>query len=147
RRYRVPESAWRTIRRSRHWAEHAGFDLQLSGHTHAGQFFLRTFVIHLVHGPHPAGLSRRGRLWVYGSARASPHEAGAYAAPPRAGERWGPGPAWWSAGGAFLGEGGGSGEPLLFVSADRYTRMGGSAMLSGGRGVDASTCCPTTAVT
>ena len=49
-------------------AEEAGFDLQLSGHTHAGQFFPWTFVIHFVHGPHVAGLSRRGRLWVYVSA-------------------------------------------------------------------------------
>jgi predicted MPP superfamily phosphohydrolase len=49
-------------------AEQAGFDLQLSGHTHAGQFFPWTLVIHLVHGPHAAGLSRRGRLWVYVSA-------------------------------------------------------------------------------
>ena len=49
-------------------AEKAGFDLQLSGHTHAGQFFPWTFVIHWVHGPHAAGLSRRGRLWVYTSA-------------------------------------------------------------------------------
>jgi uncharacterized protein (DUF1330 family) len=49
-------------------AEQAGFDLQLSGHTHAGQFFPWTFVIHLVHGPHATGLSRRGRLWVYVSA-------------------------------------------------------------------------------
>jgi len=49
-------------------AEQAGFDLQLSGHTHAGQFFPWTFVIHFVHGPHAAGLSRRGRLWVYVSA-------------------------------------------------------------------------------
>ena len=48
--------------------EEAGFDLQLSGHTHAGQFFPWTFVIRLVHGPHAAGLSRRGRLWVYVSA-------------------------------------------------------------------------------
>jgi uncharacterized protein len=48
--------------------EQAGFDLQLSGHTHAGQFFPWTFVIHWVHGPHAAGLSRRGRLWVYTSA-------------------------------------------------------------------------------
>jgi uncharacterized protein len=48
--------------------EKAGFDLQLSGHTHAGQFFPWTFVIHWVHGPHAAGLSRRGRLWVYVSA-------------------------------------------------------------------------------
>jgi predicted MPP superfamily phosphohydrolase len=49
-------------------AEQAGFDLQLSGHTHAGQFFPWTIVIHWVHGPHAAGLSRRGRLWVYVSA-------------------------------------------------------------------------------
>src|SRR5262245_19971482 len=49
-------------------SERAGFDLQLSGHTHAGQFFPWTFVIHWVHGPHAAGLSRRGRLWVYVSA-------------------------------------------------------------------------------
>ena len=49
-------------------AEKAGFDLQLSGHTHAGQFFPWTLVIHLVHGPHAAGLSRRGRMWVYVSA-------------------------------------------------------------------------------
>jgi predicted MPP superfamily phosphohydrolase len=49
-------------------AEQAGFDLQLSGHTHAGQFFPWTLVIRLVHGPHAAGLSRRGRLWVYVSA-------------------------------------------------------------------------------
>jgi predicted MPP superfamily phosphohydrolase len=48
-------------------AEQAGFDLQLSGHTHAGQFFPWTYVIHLVHA-HAAGLSRRGRLWVYVSA-------------------------------------------------------------------------------
>ena len=49
-------------------AEEAGFDLQLSGHTHAGQFFPWTFAIHLVHGPHAFGLARRGRLWVYVSA-------------------------------------------------------------------------------
>jgi len=36
--------------------------------THAGQFFPWTFVIHWVHGAHAAGLSRRGRLWVYVSA-------------------------------------------------------------------------------
>jgi predicted MPP superfamily phosphohydrolase len=49
-------------------AEKAGFDLQLSGHTHAGQFFPWTLAIHLVHAPHVAGLSRRGRMWVYVSA-------------------------------------------------------------------------------
>ncbi len=49
-------------------AEHAGFDLQLSGHTHAGQFFPWTLAIHLVHAPHVAGLSRQGRMRVYVSA-------------------------------------------------------------------------------
>jgi predicted MPP superfamily phosphohydrolase len=49
-------------------AEQAGFDLQLSGHTHAGQFFPWTIAARLVHGPHVAGLSRRGRMWVYVSA-------------------------------------------------------------------------------
>jgi predicted MPP superfamily phosphohydrolase len=49
-------------------AEAAGFDLQLSGHTHAGQFFPWTLAVHLVHAPHVAGLSRRGRLQVYVSA-------------------------------------------------------------------------------
>jgi predicted MPP superfamily phosphohydrolase len=49
-------------------AEQAGFDLQLSGHTHAGQFLPWTLAIHLVHAPHVAGLSRRGRMWIYVSA-------------------------------------------------------------------------------
>ena len=46
----------------------AGFDLQLSGHTHAGQFFPWTLAVHLVHAPHVAGLSREGNMWVYVSA-------------------------------------------------------------------------------
>ena len=46
----------------------AGFDLQLSGHTHAGQFFPWTLAVHLVHAPHVSGLSREGRMWVYVSA-------------------------------------------------------------------------------
>lgn len=49
-------------------AERAGFDLQISGHTHAGQFFPWTLAIHLVHAPHVAGLSREGRMQVYVSA-------------------------------------------------------------------------------
>ena len=49
-------------------AEKAGFDLQLSGHTHAGQFFPWTLAVRLVHAPHVAGLSRQGRMWVYVSA-------------------------------------------------------------------------------
>ncbi|HSW11669.1 MAG TPA: metallophosphoesterase [Solimonas sp.] len=46
-------------------AEAAGFDLQLSGHTHGGQFFPWTLAVRHIHAPHAAGLSRRGRLWVY----------------------------------------------------------------------------------
>jgi hypothetical protein len=46
----------------------AGFDLQLSGHTHAGQFFPWTLAVRLVHAPHVAGLSREGRMSVYVSA-------------------------------------------------------------------------------
>jgi len=46
----------------------AGFDLQLSGHTHAGQFFPWTLAVRIVHAPHAAGLSREGRMQVYVSA-------------------------------------------------------------------------------
>ncbi|HWI37326.1 MAG TPA: metallophosphoesterase [Burkholderiales bacterium] len=46
----------------------AGFDLQLSGHTHGGQFFPWTLAVRLVHSPHVAGLSREGRMQVYVSA-------------------------------------------------------------------------------
>lgn len=46
-------------------AEREGFDVQLSGHTHAGQFFPWTLAVRLVHAPHVEGLSRRGRMWVY----------------------------------------------------------------------------------
>ena len=46
----------------------AGFDLQLSGHTHAGQFFPWTLAVRLVHAPHVAGLTREDGMWVYVSA-------------------------------------------------------------------------------
>jgi len=46
-------------------AEREGFDIQLSGHTHAGQFFPWTLAVRLVHAPHVVGLSRQGRMWVY----------------------------------------------------------------------------------
>jgi len=46
----------------------AGFDLQLSGHTHGGQFFPWTLAVRLVHAPHVAGLSREDRMIVYVSA-------------------------------------------------------------------------------
>jgi uncharacterized protein len=48
--------------------ENAGFDLQLSGHTHGGQFFPWTLVVRHVHAPHSRGLSKQGRMWVYVSA-------------------------------------------------------------------------------
>jgi predicted MPP superfamily phosphohydrolase len=49
-------------------ASQLGFDLQLSGHTHAGQMFPFTLAVRAVHAPHVAGLSREGRMWVYVSA-------------------------------------------------------------------------------
>jgi predicted MPP superfamily phosphohydrolase len=45
-------------------AERAGFDLQLSGHTHGGQFFPASLFIGLFHR-HARGLSRHGRMAVY----------------------------------------------------------------------------------
>jgi len=52
--------------RSAHAAEAAGFDLQLSGHTHGGQFWpWNLFVI--LQQPFTAGLHRLGRLAVYTS--------------------------------------------------------------------------------
>jgi predicted MPP superfamily phosphohydrolase len=42
-----------------------GFDLMLSGHTHAGQFYPWNIAVRLVHAPHVVGLSREGRMWVY----------------------------------------------------------------------------------
>jgi len=45
-------------------AEQAGFDLQLSGHTHGGQFLPWSFLIRLQQ-PFTAGLYRLGRLRVY----------------------------------------------------------------------------------
>jgi hypothetical protein len=45
-------------------ASEAGFDLQLSGHTHGGQFFPGTALIHLAH-PVARGLGKVGRTLVY----------------------------------------------------------------------------------
>ena len=50
--------------RSAFAAASAGFDLQLSGHTHGGQFFPWNFVVRLFH-PFTTGLHRLGRLWIY----------------------------------------------------------------------------------
>ena len=46
-------------------AAEAGFDLQLSGHTHGGQFFPWTLAVRLVHKRHVIGLSMEGRMRVY----------------------------------------------------------------------------------
>lgn len=43
----------------------AGFDLQLSGHTHGGQFIPWTLVTKMVHAPHFVGLSREAQMQVY----------------------------------------------------------------------------------
>lgn len=45
-------------------AKAAGVDLQLSGHTHAGQFFPWTLVVKKVH-EFSSGLGRTGATWVY----------------------------------------------------------------------------------
>jgi predicted MPP superfamily phosphohydrolase len=47
-------------------AEAAGFELQLSGHTHGGQFWPWNFLVRLQQ-PFIAGLNRLGRMWVYTS--------------------------------------------------------------------------------
>lgn len=45
-------------------AEAAGFQLQLSGHTHGGQFFPWTLVVRFAHEFHK-GLERVGKMWIY----------------------------------------------------------------------------------
>jgi uncharacterized protein len=52
--------------RSAEAAERAGFQLQLSGHTHGGQFFPWNFFVPLQQ-PFTAGLHRLKNLWVYTS--------------------------------------------------------------------------------
>src|SRR5450755_1449644 len=47
-------------------AEAAGFDLQLSGHTHGGQFLPWNFLVRLQQ-PFTAGLHRWRRMWIYTS--------------------------------------------------------------------------------
>jgi hypothetical protein len=47
-------------------AAHAGFHLQISGHTHGGQFFPWNLVIHWFQ-PFAAGLHRLQDLWIYTS--------------------------------------------------------------------------------
>ena len=50
--------------RSAPLAARAGYQLQLSGHTHGGQFFPWNYVVRLFH-PFTTGLHRVGRLSVY----------------------------------------------------------------------------------
>lgn len=50
--------------RSAYDASRAGFDLQLSGHTHGGQFFPWNLLVKLIE-PFAAGLHRLDKLWVY----------------------------------------------------------------------------------
>jgi predicted MPP superfamily phosphohydrolase len=47
-------------------ASEAGFDLQLSGHTHGGQFWPWGYFVRLQQ-PFTAGLNKLNRLWVYTS--------------------------------------------------------------------------------
>ena len=42
----------------------AGFDVQLSGHTHGGQIWPWNFFVRLQQ-PFTAGLERVGRMWLY----------------------------------------------------------------------------------
>ena len=50
--------------RSAHEAANAGFHLQLSGHTHGGQFWPWNYFVRLQQ-PFTAGLHRLQALWVY----------------------------------------------------------------------------------
>ena len=63
-----PEGAPRVLLahqpRSAARAEAAGVDLQLSGHTHGGQFWPWNFFVRMQQ-PFTAGLHRLGRMWVY----------------------------------------------------------------------------------
>jgi predicted MPP superfamily phosphohydrolase len=52
--------------RSAHHANEAGFHLQISGHTHGGQFWPWNLLVRLQQ-PFTAGLNRLGRMWVYTS--------------------------------------------------------------------------------
>jgi predicted MPP superfamily phosphohydrolase len=45
-------------------AQDVGFDLQLSGHTHGGQYFPFSLLVRLFQ-PFVAGLHRLERMWLY----------------------------------------------------------------------------------
>ena len=63
-----PEKAPKTLfalqPRSASAAAKAGFDLQLSGHTHGGQFWPWNLFVRM-YQPYTSGLHRLGRLWIY----------------------------------------------------------------------------------
>jgi predicted MPP superfamily phosphohydrolase len=63
-------------------AEEEGVSLQLSGHTHGGQFFPYTWVAHRVWGKFIHGLQRAGNLQVFTS-----YGAGTWGPPLRVGTR------------------------------------------------------------
>jgi hypothetical protein len=50
--------------------EKAGFSLQLSGHTHGGQFWPWTLVVQRVHGRFAYGLNHFGRMQIFTSSGA-----------------------------------------------------------------------------
>jgi predicted MPP superfamily phosphohydrolase len=60
--------------------EEAGISLQLSGHTHGGQFIPFTWLTHRIFGPFTYGLHRFGALQVYTS-----YGAGTWGPPMRVG--------------------------------------------------------------
>ena len=65
----APADAWPRILlahqpRSAAAAEPLGYTLQLSGHTHGGQFFPWGFFVRLQQ-PYTAGLHRHGKMWIY----------------------------------------------------------------------------------
>jgi predicted MPP superfamily phosphohydrolase len=64
----VPEGMMKVLLahqpRSAASAEEAGYQLQLSGHTHGGQFWPWNLFVRLQQ-PFTAGLNRLGRMWVY----------------------------------------------------------------------------------
>jgi predicted MPP superfamily phosphohydrolase len=51
-------------------SEEEGISLQLSGHTHRGQFFPFTWITKRIYGPYVYGLKRLGKMWVYTSSGA-----------------------------------------------------------------------------
>jgi hypothetical protein len=62
----MPQARMAHQPRSAEAAEAAGFDLQLCGHTHGGQFLPWNLLVRLQQ-PFTAGLKRWRRMWVYTS--------------------------------------------------------------------------------